>query len=202
MIQVGKFDRRTGLLAGVAAIMLIVVVSRWIKDQPAATPAVPAAALAVNSVPLAERRLDSLRAKVGTVAGKQAVTDKAAGEVATREKGMLKADTAAQAQAELIEVIRRVASSNGIDARGAESFAIKPLGSDYGEVSVQMSFPCRIEQLVNFLSTLANEPELLSTSEVHVNGGTDKKKNVQVRLVVSGVVPRKLLPQKKGGTTF
>jgi hypothetical protein len=35
-----------------------------------------------------------------------------------------------------------------------------------------------------------------------VAGGNDKKKNVQVRLSLSGVVPKKLVPEKKGVATF
>jgi hypothetical protein len=35
-----------------------------------------------------------------------------------------------------------------------------------------------------------------------VNGGNDKQKRVQVRLSVSAAVPRKLLPEKKGGPAF
>ena len=37
-------------------------------------------------------------------------------------------------------------------------------------------FTCLIEQLVNLLAALANEPEMLSTNEIQVNGGTDKNK--------------------------
>jgi hypothetical protein len=55
---------------------------------------------------------------------------------------------------------------------------------------------------VNFLAALANEPEILATNEIQVSGGNDKKKNVQVRLSLSAVVPRKLVPEKKGLATF
>ena len=59
-------------------------------------------------------------------------------------------------------------------------------------------FTCAIEQLVNFLAALANESAILATSEIHISGGSDKKKNLQVRLSLSGVVPRKLVPVRKG----
>ena len=35
-----------------------------------------------------------------------------------------------------------------------------------------------------------------------MTGGNDKKKNVQVRLSLSGVVPKKLVPEKKGLAGF
>ncbi len=65
-----------------------------------------------------------------------------------------------------------------------------------------VTFTCGIEQLVNLLAALANQPQILATNEIQVTGGTDKKKNVQVRLSLSGVVPRKLVPEKKGVAAF
>ena len=47
-------------------------------------------------------------------------------------------------------------------------------------------FTCLIEQLVNLLAALANEPELLSTNEIQVTGGPDKNKTIQVRLTRFG----------------
>jgi hypothetical protein len=42
----------------------------------------------------------------------------------------------------------------------------------------------------------------MATQEIGISGGSDKKKNVQVRLSLSGVVSKKLLPQKKGTGVF
>jgi hypothetical protein len=154
-------------------------------------------------VPLAEKRLELVRQKTATVSGKTALLKQAAAELEAREKGILQADTAAQAQAQLLDIIHRLAAGNGFDARGAEELReARPLGSDYGEVSVTGSFTCQIEQLVNFLAQLANEPQILATNVIRINGTNDKKKTVQVRLSLSGVVPRKLVPVKKAGGAF
>jgi hypothetical protein len=40
---------------------------------------------------------------------------------------------------------------------------------------------------------------MLSTNEIQVNGGTDKNKTIQVRLTLSGVVSKKLVPKNTGG---
>ena len=69
-------------------------------------------------------------------------------------------------------------------------------------VSVGETFTCGIDQLVNFLAAMANEPELLATDEIQHHGRPDKNKNIQVRLNLSGVVPRKLVPDKKGRAGF
>src|ERR1700686_1852702 len=96
-----------------------------------------AVAAPVESIPVAEKRLEIVRQKAALVAGRETVLKQVSLEVASREKGVLKADTAAQAQAQLMEIIHRIAAANGFDARGAEELReARPLGTDYGEVSV------------------------------------------------------------------
>lgn len=151
----------------------------------------------------AEHRLDSLRRIDATVPGKEAVKKQVDAELAAREKGLLQADTEAQARAQLLELTTNIARSNGIETRGMDEFHDKAISPDYGEISVTVSFNCGIEQLVNFMAALSNQPQILATNEIRATGTNDKKKNLQVRLSVSGLVPRKLLPvEKKGLAAF
>ena len=188
----GTLDRRTLLI--LAAGVLFVLVLRFVVMADKR----PEAVAAYDSVPLAEQRLASLRQTLATVPGKEKAFTQAAAQLATREKGMILADTAAQAQAQLLEIIRRVGKDDGIDVRGAEEMKVRPLADDYGEVVVAVSFTCRIDQFVNFMADLANRPELLATSDIRVAAANPKEKTVSVRLGLSGVVPRKLVPVKKG----
>jgi hypothetical protein len=194
-MSIGTLDRRLlWLLLGSVALMIVLRFG-LLRDRQ------PQVVSATESIPAAERRLERVRQLAGTVPGKEAVLKQSLAELQTREKGILNADTTAQAQAQLMDIIHRVAAANGFDARGAEQLTeAKPLGTDYGQVAVTETFNCGIEQLVNFLAALAAEPQILFTNEIHITGGTDKKKNIQVRLSLSGVVPRKLLPVKKGGS--
>jgi hypothetical protein len=155
-----------------------------------------------ESIPVAEQRLERLRRVAATVSGKEKLLKEATAELQSREAGVLKSETAPQAEAELLDAIRQAATANGIDARGAEELRVQPLANDYGQVSVVETFSCGIEQLVNLLADLANRPQLMATQEIGISGGSDKKKNVQVRLSLSGVVSKKLLPQKKGTGVF
>jgi hypothetical protein len=190
-------DRKKLAILAIGLVLLVVRLVTLFRDSPA--PVVTS----MESIPVAERRLEHMRQLVSTVPGKEAVLQKARTELAAREAGILKPDTAAQAGAQLLDVIRRVAMANGIDARGAEEVnRIRPLANDYGEVSVTVAFTCGIEQLVNFLASLANEPQILATNEINISGGNDKNKNVQVRLSLSGVVPKKLVPEKRGIAAF
>lgn len=151
-----------------------------------------------ESIAAAEQRLERLRRLAASVPAKEAELKQVRAELAKREKGVVTTETAAQAQAHLLEVIREVGAREGIEMRGAEELKTRQLGKDYGEVAVTVTFTCAIEQLVNFLAALANEPQLLATDEIRISTADAKKKTIQVRLGLSGVVPRKLVPEKKG----
>ncbi len=122
--------------------------------------------------------------------------------MAEREKGLLAAENQQQAQVTLLQAVQDTALANQIEIRGSQEFRQQGLNADYGEVAVGVTFTCGIEQLVNFLAALGNQPAILATDQIHISGGGDKKKNLQVRMSVSTVVPRKLIPEKKGVAGF
>ena len=157
-------------------------------------------AAAVNGTEVLEKRLSNSRALLLQVPDKQAVLKQAQADLGVREKGLLVADTAAQAQAQLFQILRRVGRAQGppIEVRATEIGQARLFGEDYGEVSVAVSFECGIEQLVNLLADLGAQPELLATSEIRVGQAAGAQKVIPVRLTISGIVPRKLIPEKKG----
>ncbi|HUJ22659.1 MAG TPA: type II secretion system protein GspM [Bryobacteraceae bacterium] len=186
-------DRRALVLLGVGLVTVVVLRFGVYADRQ------PAVVNAQNSIPLAEKRLVRLREIAATLPGKQAILANLKAEAALREKGMMQAPTAQQAQAHLLETIRRVGKREGIEVRGGEFPELRVLGEGYGEASVSVNFDCRIEQLVNFLAALTKEPELLATNEIRIaSGSKPKEKTVEVRLTLAGVVPRSLVPVKKG----
>jgi hypothetical protein len=186
-------DRR---LLMVLATLAVSVILRFAFFSGSGAPTVVAA---VDNIPLAEKRLQRLREQAATLGAREALLKQVTAELATREKGIINADTVPQAQAYLLDTIHRIAALNNIDARGADQFTEpKPLGDAYGIVTVTESFTCAIEQLVNFLALLDSQPEIIATNEIHITGGHDKNKTVQVRVSLSGVVARKLVPVRKG----
>jgi len=158
------------------------------------------AAGAVNDTEVLEKRLSKARTLVLQVPDKQALLKQAQADLGVREKGMLVGDTAAQAQAQLFQILRRVGRAQGppIEVRANEIGQARAFGDDYGEVSVSVSFECGIEQLVNLLADLGAQPELLATSEIRIGQANGTQKVIPVRLTISGIVPRKLIPEKKG----
>jgi hypothetical protein len=191
---------RKSILFVVAAVLLVAVLARYGVFSGSDTAPTVAA---VDSVPVAEKRLELLRKKAATAPGREQALAKVKAELQEREKGIVLAATSEEARAHLLETLHGTASANGFDARGANILPQpKPLGKDYGQVSVGQDFTCGIDQLVNFLAALANQPEILATESIYIGARGDKNKSVQVRLTLSGVVPRKLVPEKKGLATF
>jgi hypothetical protein len=197
MSQLSRSRKLT--LFGTAGLMLAAVLVRYGafgSDQPSVV-------VAHDSIPAAKQRLEILRRKAALVPGREVVLKQVLAELAQREKGIVQEPTAEQARAHLMEMLHRTALANGFDTSGAAQFPEpKALGKDYGQVSVGENFNCGIDQLVNFLSAMANEPEILATDTIFIAPVRNKNKDIQVRLTLSGVIPRKLVPEKKGPVSF
>ncbi|MEQ1885762.1 MAG: GspMb/PilO family protein [Bryobacteraceae bacterium] len=156
----------------------------------------------VDPVTLAEKKLSKVRDAAATVQSKEAVLKDVAANLATREKGVMTAGTAAQAQAQLIQIVRRIGAAEmpPVEIRSTEIGPVRALGADYGEAVVSISVECRVDQLVNILAGLQAEPQLISASDLRVVSTGAKEKTVGARMTVSGVVPKKLVPAKSGGS--
>ncbi|MDP8991007.1 MAG: type II secretion system protein GspM [Acidobacteriota bacterium] len=186
-------DRRA--LAWLAVTALVgLVVYFW----PAADGSAAVVAPVGDPVTLAETRLARLRETAAAVPAKEDSFKKVSADLAAREKGMLQADTAAQAQAQLIQIVRRLGAAENpvVEIRSTELNPIRPFGDSYGEASVAVQIECRIDQLVNLLASLEAQPELVATSDLRVLSSNAKEKTVAVRMTVSGVVPRRLVPER------
>jgi hypothetical protein len=193
-----KLEKRERLLLLVAGVLAVLVALRL--GLGSSGPSIAEAS--ADSVEMAEKKLVKLRQLAAIVPGKEALVKQANAQLASKEVGVIQAETAQQAQAQLLQVIRELGKTEGIDARGGEFGPVKPLGADYGEVSVSVAFDCRIEQLVNFLADLTSEKALLATSDVRINSTNTKEKTLGVRLSLSGVIPRRLVPEQKGPSLF
>ncbi|HEY1756285.1 MAG TPA: type II secretion system protein GspM [Bryobacteraceae bacterium] len=149
-----------------------------------------------DSTALAEKRLAKLRDTAATVPAKEEILKSVAAELAKREAGLIPGETAAQAQAELLTILHRLCAAQQIEIKSTEPAAIAPLGDAYGAATVAINIECRMEQLINLLADLGGQPQLLTTSEVQVAAANFKEKTVNVRLAVTGVTARKLVPEK------
>jgi hypothetical protein len=189
-------DRRALLLLGVCAAVFAAIYF-W----PAESVSVVGAEVTVEQM---EQRVTKLRRMAAAAPGRQEALNRVKEELGKREQGMLRAATVAQAQAGMLEMVRRVAKTQPetFVLRGTEFGAPRPLGDAYGEVVMTVIVECPIEQLVTFLVDVSNQPELIAVSEVQLSQAVGNKKIIPSRLTFTGVVPRSLVPEKKGGPGF
>lgn len=187
-----KRDRRALALLGVTAALVMAYVF-WPESNSATV-----VDAGVNSIPQAERRLSRVRQLAAAVPARQQALQTATEELGKREKGLIVAETANQSQARLLEILRRLARAQGIEIRGVELGQPKAFGNDYGEVSITVMMGARIEQIVNLLTDLQTQPELIGTSELQLSGASEKQKISSVRMTISALVPKELIPEKKG----
>jgi hypothetical protein len=185
-------DRRA-LAALCVAVVLGLAYRFWPADSAPAV-VVPAG----NNLALTEKRLAKLRESAATVPAKETILKQVSGELATREKALITADTAAQAQAQLIQIVRRIGGVENppVEIRSTEIGPVRPLGDAYGEALVSVQIECKIDQLINMLAAIPAQPELVATSDLRVMSSNAKEKTVGVRLTLSGIVPRRLVPDK------
>jgi hypothetical protein len=193
-VKLSERDRRALLVLAAAGAIFAAAYWFWPGEAPA--PVVAAG----GDIPTAERRLERLRRLAASVPGKQEALRAVRAELEGRERNILRAETGAQAQARVLEIVRRAAKAlpAPIELRSIELGPIRPFGQDYGEAVVSVSFECRIEDLVNLLAELTVQPELIALSELRIGAGNPKEKTVNARVTVSGIVPRALAPEKKG----
>jgi Type II secretion system (T2SS), protein M subtype b len=198
-------DRRALVIMGVA--LLAGGLFYWYSNS--STPSSGASGGAKTSAPVesvdrAEKHLAMLRRQAAKLPGKEAVLNQVSLELAQREKGLVPGDTAEQAQAQLLEIVKRVAQQQlpPLDVGQVELGRPRPFGTAYGQVNVSITVTCRIDELVNYLTGLSAQPELIATEEIRFGTAHPKQKTMPVRLTITGLVARRLVPVRKGVEEF
>ncbi len=194
-------ERERKLLIAAAIVVPVILIYYFATSSSSSAPSVDAT---TDTPEAAEKRLADLRRRAATVPGKEAVLKQVSAELSKREKGLIQADTAPEAQAQLLQVVRRVAHAQNppVEFGQVELSEPHPYADAYGEVSVTISMTCHVEQLVNMIADLSAQPEIVSTHEMRIGAAHEKAKTMPVRLVISALVPRRLVPEKKGQAAF
>lgn len=193
-MTVSDRDRRALIVLGVVVVLALIY---WLAGSAGTSTAKIAAP--VETTDRAEKRLAILRASLATVNGKEALLHQAQAELAEREKGLIPGDTAEQAQAQLLQIAKRAAKAQNppLEIRQSELGQPKAYGDAYGQVSVSVNLDCRIDELINLLATLSQQPELIATDDIRLTTPNPKSKAMAARVTISGIVPRRLIPDKK-----
>jgi hypothetical protein len=198
-LNISERDRRA--LTLLAGALVVAAILYWFLPGGSTSTSVAAPSVSQDNIALAQQRLVRLRNIAATLPARDAVLKQTTADLTERERGIIQADTAAQAQAALLETARNIGKMEMIDVRGGDFGAPKAFG-DYGLVYVTITFECRVEQLVNFLADLSKEPQTIVPSEERISSANNKEKTMNVRMVLAGLVAKKLVPEKKGLAAF
>lgn len=182
-----------GVTVAVGALYLVLTVD-W-GSHTAASPR--------QTIPQAEHSLERLRRAAASLPVKEQNWKLVSAKLAGSEKLLIAATDKDLAQEKLLQSVRNLAKSQQppLTIRNQELLPAKRRG-DYGEVAIAFHLECRIEQLVNFVSDLSSQPEALATEQIQIHGSTADTKIMQIRLVIAGLVPARLIPQKKEVAEF
>jgi hypothetical protein len=197
-MTVSNRDRRALII--LAGALVLGAIYYWVSATPSSSETGARITVPVDSIDRSQKRLAMLQRQAATLPGKEAVLKQASAELAEREKGLIPGDTAEEAQAQLLQVVKRVAQQQTppLEVTQEELGRPRNFGAAYGQVSVSITVTCRIEELVNFLAGLSAQPELAATDEIRFGASHPKQKTMPVRLTISGLVERRLVPKQKG----
>ncbi len=190
-------DRRA--VSMLAVFLLLSGVIYWWPQESENSGTATGAPVTSEEIELAQKRLLRLKQIGATLPAKRDFAKRVADEVKGRELGLIPGETAAQAQAQLSQVLRRVGRLQmpALELRTVDVGLVRPLGEDYGEVAVTVAFEGQIDQLVNLLTDLTRQSEILATNDLRIASTSEKKKSLRVSLSVSGVTARALVPNLK-----
>jgi len=194
-------DRRALLI--LVAALAVGAVLYFTSGSPSVASSAKAAA-PVESIERTQKRLANLERQAATLDSKETLLKQVSVELADREKALIPGDTAEQAQAQLLQILKRVAGAQNppLEIGQADFARPRSYGNAYGLVAVSVTMNCHIEDLVNFLTALSAQPELAATEDIRFGTSNPKQKIIPIRLTVAGVIPRRLVPVQKGLPTL
>ncbi len=156
----------------------------------------PAAALmdSAAAIEVAQARLDRARATAALLDSREEASKKLSTQVSEWEKRLIRAETPAQAQAQLNQLFRKLARAQGgtVEVRGIDIGTVQPAGA-YAEIRLNVSFECQVEGLVNLLTDISAQPELLSWRNLRVGSPDSKQKRINVSFMLVGLGPAQLV---------
>jgi len=111
------------------------------------------------------------------------------------EERLLEAADPALAQAEMRTLVGELLEAEGVPLQNSSFGRVARESEQYVRVPLVVEFTCGVDQLVNFLASVANQPRLLATRLVRIQPDKPEIKSLRVRLAIAGFLPLERAPE-------
>ncbi len=125
----------------------------------------------------------------------EAESQEAARVLAEFESGLLQAESAELAKAEMRQVVGNLLVAEGITMRASRFGNVELEQDHFAQVPLTADFDCRVEQFVNWMTTLSNSERLLTTRRIVLRPANTKTKALRAQVTVSGYLPVARTPE-------
>src|SRR5580658_1766858 len=139
-------------------ILLLVVAVIGLRWVTATHSSKPNSTVMAQAAPVGRllTKLAGRRKATAAISQKEEVLQRLLKELAVQESSLIQGDTAAEAQARLLQILKKATSQQEppLEVRQIEFSSPRQLGDAYGEVSVSITVQCTIDELLNLISDL------------------------------------------------
>ena len=125
----------------------------------------------------------------------EAESQEAAKVLAEFESGLLQAESAELAEAEMRQVVGNLLVAEGITMRASRFGNVELEQDHFAQVPLTVDFDCRVEQFVNWMTTLSNSERLLTTRRIVLRPTNTGTKALRAQVTVSGYLPVSRTPE-------
>lgn len=143
--------------------------------------------------------LKDQRKAAAAISGKKEILQRMSTQLAVRENSFIQAHTAAQAQAQLLEILKTLThlQTPPLQINQIELNPARPLDDAYAEVSVSITTECTIDELLNLIADLTSETQIIATDEISLSVANQNLKTIHAHVTVTGLVHRILIAEPR-----
>jgi hypothetical protein len=192
-----KFTSRDRRALLILMVVVVIVGLRWIT----VTSPNPKPEVLLEAAPTKQLQtiLANRRSAAAAVPYEEGVVHRLSTELAVREANLIQAETASEAQAQLLQILKNVTSHQDppLEVKRIEFSPPRQFSDAYGEVFVSITLECTIDELLNLIADLTAETKTIATNEISLSTGNQTLKTLQSRLTVTGLIHRTLITKPR-----
>lgn len=148
-----------------------------------------------GSIEDAEERLLNAQVNARQKPLVQTEFEEAARVLTELENGLLQAESAELAKAEMRQLVGNLLIAEGITMKASGFGNVKLEQDHFAQVPLTVDFDCRAEQFVNLMAAFSNNERVLGTRRIMLSPTNTETKAIRVRATVTGYLPVSRTPE-------